>query len=405
MYPVVVDPWLTALRMGWTHIDSGFPEERYFDDQNRPDVPVGAYVHTNGNIHLSISYFNFGTLDLRGMEIIAATFKAVQIHNAPFACVSTPVQLVMTGWVSQSTSWRNPPPFERAVAATSAAFKEGHAGCPANWVEFDAKSAVEIVAAERREGVTLAMQAPNWDTVNRKRFGKTATLVVEYNSPPSAPSGLTADINLPCASGTDLPATNTSPTLFATGFDADGASVEMRFEWGVAGSGQIIGSYVHPFAPSGRRFSAVVPTSDLRDGVTYSWHAVAGDGRVWGASSGWCGFVFDTTRPTAVPTVTSTSFPENDIGARVGVRGEFTFSSTDPDVYGYRYGFTESTTSFVAAASRSGPAGGGAGGSLADRRAVAVGLQRGQGRQPQPATADVPVHRGAEHRPGAAGAG
>lgn len=349
VYPVVVDPSLTTPWVGWTHIDSGFPRENYLNDPNRPDIPVGAYVHTNGNTHLSISYFGFGTIPLGGKEIISATFKAYQIHNAPFSCTWTGVQLLMTGWFDQSTSWNNPPQFRGLVSETSSPYKAGNGTCPANWVEFPAKSAVQAAASGHWEGLALAMQAPNWDTVNRKRFDKSAALVVEYNSPPNAPSSLYADINLPCSTGTGLPATNTSPTLFATGLDADGGNIEMLFEWGVADSGQLSGSYRHPFQPSGTRFSAVIPTSGLQNGVTYSWHAVAGDGRVWGPGSAWCSFTYDTTRPTGVPGVTSTSFPENDLGAAVGVRGEFTFTSTDLDVYGYRYGLTENTTYFVVA--------------------------------------------------------
>lgn len=381
VYPVVVDPFFPAPWVGWTHIDSGFPRQNYLNDPNRPDIPVGAYVHTNGNAHLSISYFGFGTIPLQGKHVIHATFRAYQIHNAPFGCVNTPVQLVMTGWFDQSTTWENPPASRGFVSETSSSFKAGNGSCPANYVEFNATSAAAAAAGGGWEGLALAMQAPNWDTFNRKRFNKDAALVVEYNTPPSV-SSLTADINLPCSTGASLPATNTSPTLWATGSDADGDNVEVLFEWGVADSGQISGSYRHPFRPAGSRFSAVIPTSGLLNGKTYSWHAIPGDGGVWGGGSAWCSFTYDTTKPTATPAVSSDSFPENDRGLPLGMRGEFTFTSADPDVYGYRYGLTENTTYFV-------PAGAGAGRpatvpvTMAARPAVTVRLQRGQGRQPQ----------------------
>lgn len=353
VFPVLIDPWFAAGTWAWTYVNRKFPDQSYWS-YGRDVGSNAGYESTDGTTQRS--YFRMGTSAVNGKDIISATFR-VNLWGG-WSCSAREVQLWAGGDIGTGTTWNNQP-WRRYITSVTAAKRSGGTGeCAPGTIEFNAHSAVAEAAGNNYGQTVLSLQAPQAaedakDVYFWKKFSADPQLVIEYNTPPNTPSDLYADINLPCTTGAGRPVTNTSPTLFATGSDVDTANVEVEFEWYHQGGNKISG-YRHPFIASGSRFSAVVPVTDLQDGQAYGWRARAGDGRVWGAWSGFCEFGFDTTRPTAVPAVSSASFPENDLGIPVGERGEFTFTSADADVFGYRYGLTENTTYFVAAGSGEG---------------------------------------------------
>ncbi|GLZ43708.1 hypothetical protein Acsp05_73320 [Actinokineospora sp. NBRC 105648] len=353
VYPVSIDPWFTADTWAWTYVNRKFPNQSYWSSGREVGTNSG-YESTDATTQRA--YFRMGTGAVNGKDIISATFRANMYHS--WSCTKTETQLWAGGDIGPGTTWNNQP-WRRYISSVTAAKKSGGAGdCAPGFVEFDAKSAVVEAAANNYANTVLSLQAPvgaedAHDTQSWKKFSSDPKLVIEYNSVPDTPSGLYADINLPCASGVDRPMTNTSPTLFATGTDPDSGNVQLQYEW-VKLDGTAVGSYATSFLASGTRFSAVVPTSGLVNGVAYKWRVRAADSRVSGPWSGYCEFGYDTSKPTAVPVVTSSSFPENDLGISAGLRGEFTFTSADSDVYGYRYGLTENTTYLVAAGAGTG---------------------------------------------------
>jgi concanavalin A-like lectin/glucanase superfamily protein/VCBS repeat protein len=86
---------------------------------------------------------------------------------------------------------------------------------------------------------------------------------------------------------------------------------------------------------------------------SYAFRATAGDGRVWGAASGWCEFSVDVTAPDA-PTVTASIYKPTGCPAvgcgSPGVADTFTFASTSTDVVKYRWGFTDPPSTTVTGA-------------------------------------------------------
>ncbi|WP_285611587.1 FG-GAP-like repeat-containing protein [Actinokineospora globicatena] len=353
VYPVSIDPWFTADTWAWTYVNKKFPNQSYWSYAREVGTNSG-YESTDGTTQRA--YFRMGTSAVNGKDIISATFRTNMYHS--WTCTKTETQLWAGGDIGPATTWNNQP-WRRLITSVTAAKKSGGTGdCAPGIVEFDAKSAVVEAAANNYPNTVLSLQAPvavedALNTQSWKKFSSDPKLVIEYNSPPDTPANLYGDINLPCASGADRPVTNTSPTLFATGTDPDSANVQLQYEW-VKLDGTAVGGYVTPFLASGTRFSAVVPTSGLVNGTVYKWRVRGADGRVFGPWSGFCEFGYDTSKPTAVPGVSSSSFPENDLGISAGLRGEFTFTSADPDVWGYRYGLTENTTYFVAAGAGTG---------------------------------------------------
>ncbi|WP_444829474.1 FG-GAP-like repeat-containing protein [Actinokineospora sp.] len=347
-YPVMVDPWFTAGAWAWTYVNRKFPDQSYWSYGREVGSNAGFEATDNTTQR---SYFRMGTGALNGKDIISAQFR-VNLWGG-WSCTQREVQLWAGGDIGPGTTWNNQP-WRRYIGSLTAAKRSGGTGtCAPGVVEFNALSAVSEATSNGYAHTVLSLQAPeqaenNQDPFFWKKFSPDPQLVIEYNTAPNVPADLYADINLPCATGGGRPVTNTSPTLFATGADVDGGNVEVEFEWYHHG-GSKIGSYRHPFVATGSRFSAVVPVAALQDGNVYTWRARSGDGRVWGPWSGSCEFAVDTTRPTAIPVVSSAAFPENDLGIPAGSRGEFTFTSADPDVHGYRYRLAEGTTYFIPA--------------------------------------------------------
>lgn len=165
---------------------------------------------------------------------------------------------------------------------------------------------------------------------------------------PEVPSDLATDM-APCASGPARPLINNpTPTLSAVARDADGGNISVEFEWWTL-DGALIGQQVTAQLGSGTRFSVLVQPQ-LPDGGTFAWRARAHDDTSASGWSGWCEFSLDSTGPQGPPTVTSSSFPEYDFGAELGVRGEFTFGPNGAtDVTGYDYGFSENAPWHVGA--------------------------------------------------------
>jgi hypothetical protein len=90
----------------------------------------------------------------------------------------------------------------------------------------------------------------------------------------------------------------------------------------------------------------------------YAFRATAGDGRMWGAASGWCEFTVDLTDPSAPGAASVTYKPSGcpAIGCgSLGVADTFTFSSS-PDVVKYQWGFTDPPSMTVVAPAMGAPA-------------------------------------------------
>jgi FG-GAP-like repeat len=354
-YPLFIDPTWTFGRLAWTSVYKRYPGTSYWnreqiawDDPQKGVVKAGWASDENQTVR---SFFRMDTSWLIPTVVTRATFRITE--SWAWSCAPRTLELGQTGPISPATTWSNQPVWIRTVGSSYSAKGYEPGGCGDGPVEMDATAAVQEAAEYNWPDVTLGLRANEGDTFAWRRMRLDAVLIVDFNTYPDVASGLYADINLPCATGPGRPATNTAPTLWANGSDRDGGNLRIEFEWWDTG-GSRIGSQVVGWLGNGSRFSAVIPGSVLQDGRVYSWRARVGDtGELWGGWSGFCEFGYDTDPPDSLPRVASSSFPEGGTGLPTGQRGEFTFTSTDPEVTGYRYGLTESTTSYVAAGSDS----------------------------------------------------
>ncbi|WP_231618677.1 LamG-like jellyroll fold domain-containing protein [Nonomuraea sp. SBT364] len=351
-YPVYLDPSVSAARGAWTAVWKRYPTTNYL---NSSDVARVGHENQTGGTNRSFFQMNTGTA-IHGKQIIKATLRTYETWA--WSCTKKPVELWLTGGISKSTTWNNQPSWATKLDTETVA-KGWSTACPAGGVEFDATEAAVQASAKKWSNITLGLRASSeTDTYGWKKFRNNPTLVVEYNTVPTAPVAADAwsDPGGGCVAGDARPLVGTgTPKLWAKLRDGDN-SVKGRFEWYDA-AGTKLGEFVTAAASSGNAFTATVPAGLYADGSVIRWRVRGEDGRASSAWSPWCEIGVDMTAPGREPVVSSPQYPENAWGDGLGRAGDFTFGADGvPDVTAFLYGLNTSPVTEVAADATGGSA-------------------------------------------------
>ncbi|XTZ19091.1 RHS repeat-associated core domain-containing protein [Micromonospora echinospora] len=111
-----------------------------------------------------------------------------------------------------------------------------------------------------------------------------------------------------------------------------------EFEW-LTGGGTSLGTTIVGPGASGSWLATSVPAGVFAEGSTYSWRVRGNDGTINGNWTGFCAMRIDTTAPSAMPTVSSTTYPTGTWAGAAGTAGSFTFGAAGvTDVAAYEYG-------------------------------------------------------------------
>lgn len=336
---------------GWTEVYAQFPTRNYWDGANDNASQAKVGLAFDGSVTVR-SFVQFAIGSLFGKHIDSAQVNFNEIY-AP-SCSPRMVDILETGAISGATTWNNQPGWIRTLATPTVAY--GYNGnCPANWIGADARQAVQDSVSTGNSVVTFGLKADNEsDGFAWKKFNPNATLIVNYDSPPDVPGGLSE--GFPGQAGIDTCQNNqayiqyidtTTPSLHATVTDADnGPLVAARFEWYVSGNFNMVGTTTSPFQGSGSPFSVDIPAGTFTDGTDIAWR-VAGvnDSGTFGPYSQWCEIKVDTTPPANPPAVGSTLYTEAKPGdpnaaanGGPGETGTFTFGANGiADVAGFKY--------------------------------------------------------------------
>ncbi|MDP4504732.1 LamG-like jellyroll fold domain-containing protein [Nonomuraea turcica] len=342
-FPVYLDPYFSAARGSWTAVWSNWPNSNYL---NSSDVArVGHISSTQTNR----SFFQMATgSTIHGKQIIKATLRTYETWS--YSCSARKVEAWGTGAISKSTTWNNPPAKSRLLSTVNVAKGWGSACLPGG-VEFDVTSWIADAAAKKWPTATIGLYATSeTDVYAWKKFRNNPSLVIEYNSIPTAPLAADAwsDPGGACGSGDTRPIiSTTTPKLWARLKDADN-SVKGHFEWWSA-AGVKLGEYVTALGSSGTAFSATVPQGAYADGALIRWRVRAQDGKADSAWGPWCEATVDATAPGKEPQVTSSQYAENTWSDGVGLAGAFTFAPNGvTDVAAYVYGLDTTPATQVA---------------------------------------------------------
>lgn len=359
VFPVYIDPrTTTGGRQAWTLVYKRFPKNSYWNGtgwgNGTTDRARVGYENEDGST--SRSFFRIDSRAIAGKEILDAAFNIRETHS--WSCQKRPVQLWLTGTISNRTTWQKQPKWITRLNTKDVAHGYEAGDCPDAGVDFNAKYAATKAAAEKWKNITFGLKAKDEkDTYAWKKFKTDAKLIIKYNSRPYVPTGLSTEPSTQNAKkdcGITEPRTtigNTDLKLKATVKDPDGGTVKGVFKLWVPGkyetpvlekSVSVTSGNVAPL-----KIGRDVLKTALPNGGTFGWHVHANDGDISSVSTapagdGNCYFKYDPNRPGERPQVTSDEYPNGDdgkVGEKARTLGEFRITNGGvKDVVAYEYG-------------------------------------------------------------------
>ncbi|WP_020389212.1 LamG-like jellyroll fold domain-containing protein [Kribbella catacumbae] len=360
-FPLHLDPDFHAGQTGFAMVFSGKPANAYWGGDGDGVAKVGQCYrgvpdYCNG-IGAARSYFQYDTAALVGKHILSAEFNAFE-NYAP-SCTAKPVQAWGTDPVGPGTTWNSQPWWSGVgIHLGTANVAYGRSNCAANWVGFNATGIVSWSAGRGYSTSTVMLKAEDeGEMLAWKKFATNPTLKVVYNTIPNAPAGQTV-AGKPCAVQPNEPYTDdTTPALGAVVSDPDGGLVRAQFEYYTRFGGKL-GERVTGYQSSGTTFTVDVPAGVYTDGSKVAYRVRGFDGTDSGPWGAWCDVTIDRTAPAVAPKVSSTTYPECDLGGGIGRTGQFTFDAQGvTDIVGFRYGLSnDQTPDYVPASAPGGQA-------------------------------------------------
>ncbi|RBQ20717.1 hypothetical protein DP939_06445 [Spongiactinospora rosea] len=352
-YPVYIDPQWSGSKLAWTYVDKAYPSQEYWNSSHMPEA--GNY-----GSGLKRSYFRMDSDNVNGKHILKATFRITQVKS--WGCTSDPqaVQLWLTGGISKSTNWSRQPSWSQhqGSVASDAGYSSS---CPDKGIEFNATPAIVQAAKNGWPNTTFGLKDSN-DTSSGvwgwKGFSSAPKLVIDYNTPPAAPSGIGTYPATPCVVGDARPTVNAGDAagplqLKAKIYDPDKANDGVRAEFVLHHYNTATGVWddITSTMPGGGKTAYKYTTAatdhsvqlaGLLTGHSYSYKVKAYDGTDSSAWSKWCEFTVDTIDPAGLPKVTSADYPADTPDAwqgSVGWAGAFTLAAAEgeTDVAAFRW--------------------------------------------------------------------
>ncbi|MGW7307897.1 hypothetical protein ACWGI1_20240, partial [Streptomyces sp. NPDC054835] len=287
-YPLFVDPTMNSGWQAWTTAYRPYPNSSFYNGTNfssgTSDARVGYESDTGG---LGRSFWRMGfDPKMEGATVTSAAFKVQNNHS--WSCTAREFKFYLTGGISSGTTWNAQPSWTTHLQSKSFAHGWSSTSCPDEYETFN-NSAVVSAAQKAADGgwsnITFGMRATSEsDTQTWRKFRATsATLEVDYNTPPNEPTSGTSNPGGACVLGPGAGVTvgKTNIVLKAYASDNDGNLKSLRFKFWKAGDAVPAGTLV---TPSGGWASTTIPSTTLQDKATYYW-AVRAEDSVGAAST------------------------------------------------------------------------------------------------------------------------
>jgi hypothetical protein len=372
-YPVFIDPSVKKHTQNWTtaydrHPNATFYNGKGFNKGGTHEARVGFESDTWGT---SRSFFNISfDKNLKGTRIASAKLRLLETYS--WSCQDRSLSVHITGQIDAHTNWKNAPQLHDGNKLATKSFAHGYkSGCRDSFETFDVGRGAQQAADKGYSAITFGLRARDEKTQYAwKKFQANGdyapVLELVYNRPPTIVSN-SLDLGPDGSCTTTLPYVRMGSgdlTFTAKATDKDGNLDYLDFDlwqtgnWGATGDMLKSIGKVSAGADGGTalRTTPRFPTSNLKNGVTYSWTVRAVDDA--GTTSSWypktpCRFVLDTAAPRP-PKVSSTDFPNADGSAngfgtgdedavwsvkKFGTPGSFTVRALDTDVVRYEYGY------------------------------------------------------------------
>jgi len=352
-YPVFVDPeWGSNDTHVW-YTDAAFPSQTYYDANVGTDLRVGISAPYKSDM-----FFQFSLPAIAGATVSKAVINTQQVWSG--TCSPTAIDVHMYGPKTAGFSWTTEQSYGSSPwggILQSLNPNYGCSGVAGNTVGWTVTSGVQ---SKVTAGATYAQFAWTYhdpsSNVSRRHYSTSASIVIDYDRPPSTPSAL--KIQSPdsaCGTAANPAVINAAQplTLQATVSDPDaGAQVNANFyiynaPGGVPSSTYLLEENTGGQPPGVLKETFTPPaTPVLIDGQRYAWRVLAGDWTLLSAYSGYCYFDVDNTKPL-LPQLTITA---NDSTFTVGQPLTVDITDTSPDVYGFESWIATGTATSPAAA-------------------------------------------------------
>ncbi|MER5888738.1 FG-GAP-like repeat-containing protein [Streptomyces sp. NPDC001941] len=343
-YPVVMSQnWVQGNRTNWTRVYKNYPTTSYW---NKTDPARVGYESDTGG--LSRSLFTLDAKNLKGVKVINSTFRTYETWS--WSCSARPVELWNTTAISSATTWNKQPTWSEKIASKNVAKGYSSSDCPAGGVEFDTTKLAQKASDKAWPTITLALRAANEsDTYGWKKFKNDPVIVTEYDRAPDKPTDVRSDPAIACGRTEPFPKigklfAEKGLGLQAKVTDPDGGDVTARFTFKHHNGANV--ATPEATVKSGSIAKVKINANQLKDGDTYSWNVQARDPYgLTSASTEWCSFGVDFTRPDKPPAVSSAEYPENTEGAAARTPGTFTFTANGvADVETFQYSLNHDFT-------------------------------------------------------------
>ncbi|MGJ9422938.1 DNRLRE domain-containing protein [Aeromicrobium sp. CF3.5] len=305
-YPVFIDPASSPSTYAWGMVFQQFPTTSFYKWTNSNGEGVG-YQNYNG-VSRKRQYFRFKIDGLKGVDVLAARLRGRMEFSS--SCAMRGTRVYKVGAFDSSLTWNKQPGVYRHLATTS---QVAFSGCNPGGadVSWNVTSGVQESADDRHETVALSLRAADEsDPLAWRRFRHTMSLSIEYNRPPSVPTGTSIN-GLPCTLTKNplLGRMTKLPQMRAVISDPD-TEDSVRARIGISTGSEIVGS----LGSRGRPITSNMPITRSSTGVVpsgeYRFHFRAQDnhGSI-GAYAQKCKFFVDATLAAVPGLVTSLDEP------------------------------------------------------------------------------------------------
>jgi len=293
-YPVFVDPDWTSAPVNTWHTEAAYPNVSYLSASVSDVLMVGRYEQYRANM-----FMEFGIGALAGKQILSAQLSTTQV--AIRAWPNSPLQVRLFGPQAAGFTWnqQNHGLWGPVLDTQS----PGTWGGPAVTVGWNVTAGVQARAGQSTVQFGFAPQFE--DQWSRRHFSRSATLIVNYNTPPNAPTAPQIDSPQRTCGTASAPAAVSGSQVVVSVHqtDPDGGNVDDNFYLFNASQTIMLQNKAPGLLAQGRRS---VTWTGLSEG-TYAWYARGSDWKIDGnGTSPWCYFKVDNTAPPA-PTVTTTA--------------------------------------------------------------------------------------------------
>lgn len=352
-FPITIDPLTTQA----VYSDTWVQQDWLAAQAGSTELRAGY----NGTA-VARSLLSFNTDAYKGADVTSATLSLWESHS--WSCTARQLNVHSSNAFTTSTTWANQP-TAGGVYGSVAAAKGFSSSCAAGWISIPVTSLVDAWTATGGVRALQLRAATETDVYGWKRFNSAnaATnvpkLSVTYNRYPNTPGTATHTPGTSSSTGTAGWATVATPTLKAMVSDPDGGSVKGLFSVYLNGTGPpVIDKAVGSSVTSNGTSQYTVPAGKLVEGSMYVVRVYGNDGALTSAAwSNYDRFVVDSSKP-GVPTVASSTSPENQWSDQVDANGKvaFTATSASADLAKVQYSLDAATYASTVSATPNQPA-------------------------------------------------